>query len=56
MTPNYKGTLRLRPSVYDYWFSTTNARDKAKLDKVKHRLGLPYVTREVLEEVSRGNV
>jgi conjugal transfer ATP-binding protein TraC len=55
MTPNYKGTLRLRPSVYDYWFSTTNARDKAKLDKVKHRLGVPYVTREVLEEVSRGN-
>jgi len=53
MTPNYKGTLRLRPSPYDYWFSTTNARDKAKLDQVKQRLGVPYVNKEVLEEVTR---
>jgi len=54
MTPNYKGSLRLRPSPYDYWFSTTNARDKAKLDQVKQRLGVPYVNKDVLEEVTRG--
>ncbi len=53
MTPNYKGSLRLRPSPSDYWFSTTNARDKAKLELVKKRLNQPYVNKEVLEEVTR---
>ena len=53
MTPNYKGPLRLRTSPYDYWFSTTNARDKKRLDAVKETLGVKYVTREVLEAVIR---
>ncbi len=54
MTPIYKGTLRLRPSPYDYWFSTTNARDKEKIDRVKKRLGVAFVTPEVLEELVHG--
>jgi hypothetical protein len=54
MTPVYKGSLRLRPSPYDYWFSTTNARDKEKIERVKKRLGVSFVTPEVLEELVRG--
>jgi hypothetical protein len=54
MTPVYKGTLRLRPSPYDYWFSTTNAKDKEKIEKVKKRLGVSFVTPEVLEELVHG--
>ena len=54
MTPVYKGTLRLRPSPYDYWFSTTNARDKEKIERVKKRLGASFVTPEVLEELVHG--
>lgn len=54
MTPIYKGTLRLRPSPYDYWFSTTNAKDKEKIERVKKRLGVAFVTPEVLEELVHG--
>jgi hypothetical protein len=55
LTPNYKGAIRLRPSSYDYWFSTTNAKDKTKIDAVKNQLGVSYVTREVLERVVESN-
>jgi hypothetical protein len=54
MTPIYKGTLRLRPSPYDYWFSTTNAKDKERIEAVKKRLGASFVTPEVLEELVHG--
>lgn len=54
MTPIYKGTLRLRPSPYDYWFSTTNAKDKEKIEKVKKGLHATFVTPEVLEELIHG--
>lgn len=54
MTPIYKGTLRLRPSPYDYWFSTTNAKDKELIERVKKRLNVAFVTPEVLEELVHG--
>lgn len=49
LTPNFKGVIRLRASLYDYWFFTTNADDKVKLDKIKSELGVNFVTPMVLE-------
>jgi hypothetical protein len=51
MCPSFKGPIRLRPSSYEYWFSTTNAKDKEKIEIVKRQLGVQYVTPEVLERL-----